>query len=177
MEADDEGAFYGPKVDVQIRSTIGREFTLATNQVDFAVPARFNLLYKDKDGSDKTPICIHRAPLSTHERFIGFLIEHYAGAFPFWLSPEQVKIVPVADAFLDYAHEIKKELKAKDIRCSVDESGDSFSKKIRNGEIMKTPYVFVVGEQEVGNKTVNVRDRDTKTQYEISLKEFLEKVK
>ena len=111
FEAEDEAAFYGPKIDVHIWSVIGREFTLATNQLDFAVPERFNLMYKDKDGSDKTPICIHRAPLSTHERFIGFLIEHFAGAFPVWLSPTQVQIIPVADVFNDYAKEIGSKIK------------------------------------------------------------------
>lgn len=96
VEADDEAAFYGPKIDVQIWSAIGREFTLATNQLDFAVPKRFDLAYTDKDGTAKTPLCIHRAPLSTHERFIGFLIEHYAGNFPLWLAPVQVAVVPVS---------------------------------------------------------------------------------
>jgi len=111
VEVENEAAFYGPKIDVQIRSVIGREFTLATNQVDFAVPERFNLTFKDKDGTNKTPICIHRAPLSTHERFIGFLLEHFAGAFPLWLAPVQVQLVPVADPFVAYANEIATEMK------------------------------------------------------------------
>lgn len=144
FEAEDEAAFYGPKIDVQIWSVIGREFTLATNQLDFAVPERFNLTYKDKDGSDKTPICIHRAPLSTHERFIGFLIEHFAGAFPVWLSPTQVQIIPVADVFNDYAKGLSDKLKAENIRVKTDDSDDSFSKKIRNAELMKVPYIVIV---------------------------------
>ncbi len=111
VEVENEAAFYGPKIDVQIWSVIGREFTLATNQVDFAVPERFNLTFKDKDGTDKTPICIHRAPLSTHERFIGFLLEHFAGAFPLWLAPVQVQLVPVAEKFVDYANEVVEEMK------------------------------------------------------------------
>jgi threonyl-tRNA synthetase len=97
VEAEDEAAFYGPKIDVQITSAIGREFTLATNQVDFAQPGRFDLTYVDEDGQRKTPLCLHRAPLSTHERMVGFLIEHYAGDFPLWLAPEQVRVVPIAD--------------------------------------------------------------------------------
>ena len=113
VEVANEAAFYGPKIDVQIWSAIGREFTLATNQVDFAVPERFNLTYKDKDGIDKTPICIHRAPLSTHERFIGFLLEHFAGAFPLRLAPQQIKIVPVAEPFIDYANQIATDMKSQ----------------------------------------------------------------
>jgi threonyl-tRNA synthetase len=113
VEVANEAAFYGPKIDVQIWSAIGREFTLATNQVDFAVPERFNLTFKDKDGADKTPICIHRAPLSTHERFIGFLLEHFAGAFPLWLAPVQIQLVPVAEKFIDYAKEVQKQMKEK----------------------------------------------------------------
>ena len=103
VEAADEAAFYGPKIDVQIWSAVGREFSLATNQVDFAVPARFNLTYVNKEGNEETPLCIHRAPLSTHERMIGFLIEHYAGAFPVWLSPEQVRVIPITESHNDYA--------------------------------------------------------------------------
>lgn len=110
FEADDEAAFYGPKIDVQIRSVIGREFSLATNQLDFAVPERFNLTYTDKDGEKKTPLCIHRAPLSTHERLVGFLIEHFAGAFPVWLAPTQAIILPVSDTFNDYATTVKQQL-------------------------------------------------------------------
>ncbi len=111
VEVENEAAFYGPKIDVQIWSAIGREFTLATNQLDFAVPARFNLEYAEKDGTKKTPLCIHRAPLSTHERFIGFLIEHFAGVFPLWLAPRQAIVVPVGEKFNDYAEKVLKSLK------------------------------------------------------------------
>lgn len=106
FEAENEAAFYGPKIDVQIRSAIGREFTLATNQLDFAVPERFHLKYIDKDGQEKTPLCIHRAPLSTHERFTGFLLEHFAGAFPLRLAPTQVMVIPVAEPFNAYAQDV-----------------------------------------------------------------------
>jgi threonyl-tRNA synthetase len=145
FEAEDEAAFYGPKIDVQIWSVIGREFTLATNQLDFAVPERFNLTYVDKDGQDKTPICIHRAPLSTHERFVWFLIEHFAGAFPVWLAPTQVQIVPVVDKFIWYAQSLHTKLHTVGLRSLIDDSSDSFSKKIRNAELMKVPYIVIVG--------------------------------
>ena len=175
VEVANEAAFYGPKIDVQIWSAIGREFTLATNQVDFAVPERFNLTYKDKDGIDKTPICIHRAPLSTHERFIGFLLEHFAGAFPLRLAPQQIKIIPVAEPFIDYAKQVEKEMKDRGIRANVDSGDDSFSKKIRNAEVEKIPYIIIVGEKEETTKTLSIREYKTKKQYEIGLAEFVDK--
>lgn len=173
VEAENEWAFYGPKIDVQIRSVIGREFTLATNQVDFAVPERFNLTYKDKDWTDKTPICIHRAPLSTHERFIWFLLEHYAWAFPLRLASKQIKIIPVAEVFNDYAEQIKNKFKEKWFRISIDDSNDSFSKKIRNGELMKIPYLIILGEKEQSTNTLSIREFKSKKQYEIWVDEFL----
>lgn len=173
VEAENEWAFYGPKIDVQIRSVIGREFTLATNQVDFAVPERFNLTYKDKDWKDKTPICIHRAPLSTHERFIGFLLEHYAWAFPLRLASKQIKVIPVAEAFNEYAEKIKNKFKEKWFRISIDESDDSFSKKIRNWELMKIPYLLIVGEKEKSTNTLSIREFKSKKQYGIWIEEFL----
>lgn len=175
VEAEDEAAFYGPKIDVQIRSAIGREFTLATNQLDFAVPSKFNLTYVDTDGTEKTPLCIHRAPLSTHERFIGFLIEHFAGAFPLRLAPRQVQIVPVAEKFLSYAKQIKQQAQEKGLRVYVDDSDDSFSKKIRTAELMKVPYTLIVGEKEVLDNTVSIRVYKTKEQYILSTDEFIHK--
>lgn len=175
VEVENEAAFYGPKIDVQIWSVIGREFTLATNQVDFAVPERFNLTFKDKDGTDKTPICIHRAPLSTHERFIGFLLEHFAGAFPLRLAPVQIQLVPVAEKFIDYANEIVEEMKKSGLRANVDGSDDSFSKKIRNAEVEKIPYIVIVGEKEESTKTLSIREYKTKKQYEIGVSEFVDK--
>ena len=178
VEAENEAAFYGPKIDVQIRSAIGREFTLATNQLDFAVPARFSLTYIDKDGEKKTPLCIHRAPLSTHERFIGFLIEHYAGAFPLWLAPQQIVIIPVADVFEEYAQSIATACFPHHLRAHVDTSSDSFSKKIRNAELKKIPYIVIVGEKEVADKTVSVRVFKTKAQLVMNADEFIaERVK
>ena len=127
-----EAAFYGPKIDVQVWSAIGREFTIATNQVDFAVPKRFGLIYKDRDNTEKTPLCIHRAPLGTHERFIGFLIEHYAGNFPLWLAPEQVRILPIGDEepLVEYAQRIQAELRATRSAPSSTLSTDQIKGKI-----------------------------------------------
>lgn len=174
VEAEDEAAFYGPKIDVQVWSVIGREFTLATNQLDFAVPERFELKYTDADGSEKTPICIHRAPLSTHERLVGFLIEHFAGAFPIWLAPEQVRLVPVAEAFNEYAEKVAQELTEMGSRVEIDESSDSLSKKIRNSQKMKVPVTLVLGEKESSDSTVTVRRFGSRDQETMTLKDFKE---
>jgi threonyl-tRNA synthetase len=159
VEVPNEAAFYGPKIDVQVWSAIGREFTIATNQVDFAQPRRFNLVYKDRDNTEKTPLCIHRAPLGTHERFIGFLIEHYAGNFPLWLSPEQVRILPIGDEpkLLDYARAIHTELRAQQIRCELDASTDHIKAKIANAEQMKVHTMLVIGNRDLEANAVSVR--------------------
>lgn len=157
VEVQDEGAFYGPKIDVQIWSAIGREFTLATNQVDFAQGKRFNLTFTNANNEPETPLIIHRAPLGTHERFIGFLLEHYAGKFPLWLSPVQVKVLPIAEKFTDYAKKITKELKKSDIRAEVDERNEKIGRKIRDTEIMKIPYMIIVGEKEMNENKISVR--------------------
>ncbi len=152
-----EAAFYGPKVDYQFRTALDKEYTLSTNQLDFAVPPRFNLTYTDNDGADKTPYCIHRAPLSTHERFIAFLIEHYGGAFPTWLAPEQVRLVPVSDKHVEYARKVKATLRADLVRCEVDDSDATMGKKIRTGATAKVPMLLIVGDQEVADESVTVR--------------------
>src|SRR5690242_6637790 len=159
VEVPNEAAFYGPKIDVQVWSVIGREFSIATNQVDFAQPRSFNLRYKDRDNSEKTPICIHRAPLGTHERFIGFLIEHYAGNFPLWLSPEQVRIITIGDELelLDYSHAILKELRAHQIRAEIDTSTDKINGKIQRAEQMKVHTMFVIGKRDMEAKAISVR--------------------
>ena len=168
VEVPNEAAFYGPKIDVQVWSAIGREFTIATNQVDFAVPAKFKLTYKDRDNSSKTPLCIHRAPLGTHERFIGFLIEHYAGNFPLWLSPEQVRVLPIggedeADAkdVIDYARGIHAELRSHGVRAAIDLTSDPIKAKIANAEQMKTHTMLVLGKRdlEAGNVAVRVHGK------------------
>ncbi|MBS1567658.1 MAG: threonine--tRNA ligase, partial [Bacteroidetes bacterium] len=157
VEVQGEGAFYGPKIDVQIWSAIGREFTLATNQVDFAQGRRFKLEFTSKDNSPEVPLIIHRAPLGTHERFIGFLLEHYAGKFPLWLAPVQVKVLPISDKFLPYAQSIAEKLKKADIRGEVDDRNEKIGKKIRDTELMKVPYMLVVGEKEETEGKVAIR--------------------
>lgn len=176
VEVEDEAAFYGPKIDVQIWSVIGREFTLATNQLDFSVPKKFDLTYIDSNGEEQTPLCIHRAPLSTHERLIGFLIEHYAGAFPVWLSPEQVRIIPVAEPHHEYAREVYETLRAQGVRVELAAPDDSLGKRIRNAEKAKVPYMLVLGDKEQAAETVNVRSYKTKEESEEALSAFVERV-
>jgi len=177
VEVPDEAAFYGPKIDIEIWSAIGREFTIATNQVDFDIPAKLGLTYVDKDGSEKTPLCIHRAPLGTHERTIGFLIEHFAGLFPLWLAPIQVAAIPVAKAHEDYAQEVMDKLVEEGIRVEYFDSTESLGKRIREGEKQKIPYLLVLGDKEVKGKSAAVRNVKTKNQVEVSLDEFLKKTK
>jgi threonyl-tRNA synthetase len=157
IEVPDEAAFYGPKIDVQIWSTIGKEFTLATNQVDFAQGKRFELEFTNKENHPETPLIIHRAPLGTHERFIGFLLEHYAGKFPLWLAPLQVKILPITDKSLEYAQSLLVSLKNADIRVEVDDRSEKIGKKIRDTELAKVPYMLVIGEKEMNGNVVAVR--------------------
>ena len=157
IEVPGEAAFYGPKIDVQVWSAIGKEFTLATNQVDFVVPERFDLSYKDKNGNQKTPICIHRAPLSTHERFIGFLIEHFGGNFPLWLAPVQVAVLPVSEKVNDYARNITNKLIDHDIRAILDDRSDKVGAKIRKAEINRVNVMLIIGPKEQENNTVSVR--------------------
>ena len=157
VEVQGEAAFYGPKIDVQVWSAIGKEFTLATNQVDFVVPKRFNLSYKDENGVQQTPICIHRAPLSTHERFIGFLIEHFGGNFPLWLAPVQVAILPVSEKTNNYANKITQKLNDADIRTFLDDRSDKIGAKIRNAEINKINVMLIIGPKEEESNTVSLR--------------------
>ena len=157
VEVQDEAAFYGPKIDVQIFSVIGREFTLATNQVDFSQSRSFKLQYTTHDNKTDTPLIIHRAPLGTHERFIGFLLEHYGGKLPVWLSPVQVKILPISDKFLEYAKTILHKLKKADIRAEIDDRNEKIGKKIRDTELMKVPYMLVIGEKEMNEGKASIR--------------------
>jgi threonyl-tRNA synthetase len=153
VEVPDEAAFYGPKIDVQIWSAIGREFTLATNQVDFAQPGRFDLTFTNSEGKEETPLCIHRAPLSTHERMIGFLIEHFAGNFPVWLAPQQAAVIPITDAHHEYAARVAAQLQAEGIRAKADLGSDRMNAKIRSAQMMKVPYMLVVGDQEIRTRS------------------------
>jgi threonyl-tRNA synthetase len=173
VEAPDEAAFYGPKIDVQIWSTIGREFSLATNQVDFAVPPRFNLSFVNSEGQEETPLCIHRAPLGTHERMIGFLIEHYAGKFPVWLSPEQARIIPITEGHNDYALQLQKRLQDAGIRTEADLSSDRMNAKIRQAQLMQVPYMLVVGDREVEEGTISLRRRDNTRQNDLPVADFI----
>jgi threonyl-tRNA synthetase len=159
VEVPNEAAFYGPKIDVQVWSVIGREFTLATNQVDFAVPKRFGLAYKDRDNTEKTPLCIHRAPLGTHERFIGFLIEHYAGNFPLWLAPDQVRVLTIGDddALVSYAKGIVAELRAGMVRADGDFGTDKINGKIQRAERAKVHTMLVIGPRDLAANAVSVR--------------------
>jgi len=159
VEVLDQAAFYGPKIDVQVWSAIGKEFTLATNQVDFSVPEKFNLVFKNSQGEDETPLCIHRAPLSTHERMIGFLIEHYGGNFPLWLAPVQAVIIPIADRHISYAEETAEIFFSAGLRVTVDSRGDRMNAKIRDAQKKKIPYMLVVGDQEAENGTLAPRLR------------------
>ena len=172
-EEPDEAAFYGPKIDVQIWSAIGREFTLATNQVDFAQPERLDLSYINAAGEEEIPLCIHRAPLSTHERMIGFLIEHYGGNFPVWLSPEQVRVIPVTSAHNEYAVQIEKRLTDAGARVTADLSSDRMNNKIRQAQGMKVPYMLIVGDREIEEETVSLRRRDGGRQNGMPVAEFV----
>jgi threonyl-tRNA synthetase len=159
VEVPNEAAFYGPKIDVQVWSIAGREFTIATNQVDFAVPKKFGLVYKDRDNTEKTPLCIHRAPLGTHERFIGFLIEHYAGNFPLWLAPEQVRVMTIGDddKLVAYASEIARELRGQMVRVETEFSANKINGKIQDAEQAKVHTMLVIGFRDMEAGAVSVR--------------------
>lgn len=176
VEIPDEAAFYGPKIDVQVWSAIGREFTLATNQVDFAVPARFGLTYTDSKGQKQTPLCIHRAPLGTHERFIGFLIEHYAGAFPFWLSPVQIAILPIGETHEKYAEKLAKTFRNENFRVEI-YSNESLGKRIRETKMQKIPYTLVIGDTEIENHAVSVESRDEGKLGTLSIEEMVNRLR
>jgi threonyl-tRNA synthetase len=173
IEVSDEAAFYGPKIDVQIWSAIGREFTLATNQVDFAQPSRFNLTFINQHGQDEMPLCIHRAPLSTHERMIGFLIEHYAGKFPVWLSPDQAMVIPITEAHNEYAQRLARDLRAANIRAGADVGPERMNNKIRQAQLLQIPYMLVVGDREMAENTVSLRRRDGSRQNDLPVSEFI----
>ena len=172
--AEGEAAFYGPKVDFQIKSVVGREESASTNQLDFIAAKRFNLTYKDKDGKDKPVYVIHRAPLGSHERFIAFLIEHYAGAFPLWLSPEQIWVLPISDKLNAYAQSVHAKL--SQFRVKLKDENETLGKKIRQGEMQKIPYLLIVGEKEENAGTVSVRQRGKGDLGQLSVADFLKKV-
>lgn len=177
VEVDDEAAFYGPKVDIQFKSVIGREETMSTIQLDFVAKERFGLSYTDADGSQNNEVfVIHRAPLSVHERFLAFLIEHYAGKFPVWLSPVQVKVLPITDGQHDYAQKVAQQLREAGIRVEIDDRAERLNAKIRDAQLEKVPYMLVVGGKEAEAGTVAVRERDGGEQRVIELDTFVSEV-
>jgi threonyl-tRNA synthetase len=175
-EVEDEAAFYGPKIDIQIWSAIGREFTIATNQVDFAQAERFDLSFINDKNERERPLIIHRAPLSTHERFIGFLLEHYAGKFPVWLSPEQVAILPISEKYADYGKKIRQTLRELNIEATLDERQEKIGKKIRDTELRKVPYMLVIGEKEMTDGTVAIRRQGQGDQGVKPLADFIAQI-
>jgi threonyl-tRNA synthetase len=176
-KVENEGAaHYGPKMDLKIRSAIGTEYAISTNQIDLFMPEKFNLTYIDKEGKEKFVIVQHRAPLGSSERFVGFLTEHFAGNFPVWLSPLQVKIIPIGEKHITYAEEIEKELKAKNIRVEVDSRNDTMQSKIRDAQMFKVPYMAIIGDREVNSGTVSLRLRTGENLGAISKEEFLAKI-
>ena len=172
-----EGAFYGPKLDILMDDCLGRQWQTGTIQLDFQLPRKFDLKYTDKDGQEKTPVVIHRVIYGSLERFMGILIEQFAGAFPLWISPVQVKIIPITDEQLEYAQKIEKELKENNIRVEIDDKSETMQNKIRNAAGEKVPYMIIVGGREVENKTISVRQRDSQDLGSMPLSQFIDSVK
>jgi len=172
-----DGAFYGPKIDVKLKDAIGRRWQCATIQVDFALPERFDLHYTDSDGKRKRPVMLHRVILGAMERFIGILIEHYAGRFPLWLSPVQVLILTITDEQDAYADELKGMLQAEDVRVEIDGRNEKLGLKIREGTMKKIPYLIILGRKEVETRTISVRGQDGAEMKGVTPAEFMEQVK
>lgn len=171
-----DGAFYGPKIDIKMKDCLGREWQMGTVQVDFQLPLRFNISYIDHDGEKKTPILIHRALFGSFERFIGIITEHFAGAFPVWLAPVQVKVLPISDTYMDYAKKVQEELMAKGIRVELDERNEKIGYKIREAQVQKIPYMLVVGEKEAEAGTASVRSRNEGDIGAMPVSDFIQKV-
>lgn len=176
IEAEAEAAFYGPKIDVQMKNVLGKEDTAFTVQYDFVMPKRFNLTYTDKDGQEKESIVIHRSSIGATERVIAFLIEHYAGAFPLWLSPVQIKILPISEKQNDYAQKIYQELKNENIRAELDSSNESLGKKIREAKMQKIPYLIIIGDKEKSSEKLTVEGRNNEKIENISLQDLILKL-
>jgi len=172
-----EGAFYGPKIDIKVKDALKRKWQCATIQCDFALPARFNLKFVDSQGLVKQPIMLHRVIVGSLERFIGVLIEHYAGSLPLWLSPVQIIAIPIKDAFQDYGHKIKNILQEGGVRVKIDCRNETLDKRIREAEIEKVPYILVIGEREIRSQSVSVRKRGKGDIGVMSLEEFISKIK
>jgi len=177
VEVEDEAAFYGPKIDIQLWSAIGKEFTIATNQVDFAQAERFDLSYINEKSERERPIILHRAPLGTHERFIGFLLEHYAGKFPLWLNPEQVIILPISEKYQEYSEKVLNVLKKHDIRALIDDRSEKTGKKIRDAELKRLPLMLILGEKEQADNTLSVRKQGGEDLGAMTVEAFIDYVK
>lgn len=173
VEATGEAAFYGPKIDIQMKDARGKENTAFTVQYDFCMPDRFNLTYIASDGSEQRPVVVHRSSIGAIERVMAFLIEHYAGAFPLWLAPVQVKLLPISENHLAYAREVQTALEQAGIRVELDESNESLGKKVRNAKLDKVPYFVVLGDQEVTSQTLGVEQREAGKVGPLSLPEFI----
>ncbi|MFH1566208.1 MAG: threonine--tRNA ligase [bacterium] len=172
-----DGAFYGPKIDILMLDSMGREWQMGTIQLDFQLPRRFNLKYIEKDGSEKTPVVIHRVIYGSIERFIGILTEHFNGAFPVWLSPVQAQIIPISENHINYAKEVSKKLLASNIRTNIDERSETMQSKIRDAQLQKIPYMLILGDREMASETVSIRLRDQKSFSAIKVEEFINKTK
>ncbi len=170
---NDGAAFYGPKMDFQVKSSIGREFTASTCQLDLFMPEKFDLKYIDKNGETRRPVCIHRSPLGTHERFIGFLIEHFAGAFPLWLSPEQIRILPVSEVHQEYVDNLAQKLRDEGLRVSIEPADDTLGKRIRTATQLKINYMLVIGDKEVEAGNLNARNYFSGEQKTYGVEEFI----
>ena len=167
------GAFYGPKIDMKIKDALGRPWQLGTVQFDFNLPERFNLTYVGADGKEHQPYMVHRALLGSIERFFGILIEHYAGAFPLWLAPEQVRVLPITDKQMDYARKIQAALKSAGYRCDIDTSAEKLGAKIRGAQLMKVPYMVIVGGKDEAAGVVSVRSRAEGDKGQMKLEDFI----
>jgi threonyl-tRNA synthetase len=172
-----DGAFYGPKIDIHLKDSIGRTWQCGTIQLDFQMPEKFDLTYEDKDNSKKRPVMLHRVILGSVERFMGILIEHFAGKFPLWISPVQLIILPISDIHLDYAKEVYLKLKKENFRVEIDDKSQTMNKKVRNAQLRKINYIIVIGDQEKENKTINIRTRENKILGEIKIDDFIKDLK
>ena len=171
-----DGAFYGPKIDFQLEDAIGRTWQCGTIQLDFQMPERFDISYVDKDNEKKRPVMIHRTIFGSMERFMGILIEHYAGKFPVWLAPVQVTILPISDKFNDYGYALMSKLNEKGIRVEIDDRAEKIGYKIREAQLQQIPYMLVLGEKEIQNNSVSVRSRDNGDQGQMNSDDFIAKV-
>src|SRR3989344_11056 len=176
-EAEDEAAFYGPKLDIQAKNANGKEDTLFTAQIDFLLPEKFNITYVDSDGSEKRPVMIHRSTIGSLVRVFAFLTEHYSGKFPLWLSPVQVKVLPIGEAHFEYARKVVEKLRSENIRAELDESNESLGKKIRNAKTEKVPYMLVIGDKEVSENKVTLESRGDEKFGQIEITELISKLK